>query len=402
MLQGPFRRRKLGPVAARMLRDELRDGCELGNGVRRVELLELGARHELRPPRVVRAEEVELAVVERAPEREAHPVGRAALGLKRVAHRPHERLYGALEGDVRRYHEVLRAVDERGKDRAAELALGLLACKRRDALDFGLAFRHEHGLLHRALAPLLYHLGIAHHLDLRAVLLLGHVGIASADHLPDGRAELVDVGRPEKNAGQPALRDAAEIALGRLDFDLLRVVVVRDVSGKRVLHHVGLVDRGEAARLALEERTLRLCALCGAGRDLEENRLRVVEEEVCEILELVGMRILLELADDRAERLRLGKNLDVDVEGTRALRGRAAAKGLAVAVARERLLRAKLALVAKWPLLPELASFAKRFLVSGRRAIALRSDFPYGDSGVLLRPIRGEVKRPERAEVEFR
>ena len=114
------------------------------------------------------------------------------------------------------------------------------------------------------------------------------------------------------------------------------------------------------------------------------------------------MRILLELADDRAERLRLGKNLDVDVEGTLALGRRAAAKGLAVAVAREWLFRAKLALFAEGALISELALLAKRLLVSERRAIALRSDFPYGDSGVLLRPIGGEVERPERTEVELR
>ena len=139
-------------------------------------------------------------MVERASEREAHVVRRAALKFERVAHRPHERLHRALHGDVGRDHEVLRAVDERRKDRAAELALGLLACERRNALDFGLAFRHEHSLLHRALAPRLDRLGIAHHLDLRAVLFLGHVGVASANHLLDNGVELMDVRRAEKLA----------------------------------------------------------------------------------------------------------------------------------------------------------------------------------------------------------
>ena len=114
------------------------------------------------------------------------------------------------------------------------------------------------------------------------------------------------------------------------------------------------------------------------------------------------MGVLLELADDRTERLRLGKNLDVDVERTRALGRRAAAKRLALAVAREWLLSAKLSLLAEGALFPKLALIAKRLLVSERRAIALRTDFPYGDSGVLLRPIGGEVERPERTEVELR
>ena len=169
-----------------------------------------------------------------------------------------------------------------------------------------------------------------------------------------------------------------------------------------MLHDILFLYRGEAARLTLAERLLRLRAFRGAGRDLEKDRAGVVEEEIGEILELVGVSVLLELADDRAERLRLGKNLDVDVERTRALGRGAAAKRLALAVAREWLLRAKLALFAEGALISKLALFAKRLLVSERRAIALRTDFPYGDSGVLLRPIGGEVERPERTEVELR
>ena len=183
-----------------MLRYELRDGRELGDRVRGVELLEVGARHELGASRVVGAEEVELAVVERAAQREAHSVRRAALRLERVAYGPHERLHRALKRDVRRDHEVLRPVDERGKDRAPELALRLLARHRRDAFRLGLALRKEHSLLRRALAPLLDRVRVAHHLDVRAVLLLGHVGVPGADHLAHRRVELVDVGRPEEDA----------------------------------------------------------------------------------------------------------------------------------------------------------------------------------------------------------
>ncbi len=102
------------------------------------------------------------------------------------------------------------------------------------------------------------------------------------------------------------------------------------------------------------------------------------------------------------QRLRLGKNLDVDVERTLALGCRAAAERLAVAVAREWLFRAKLALLAEGALISKLALLAKRLLVSERRALALRADLAYGDAGVLLRPIGGEVERPERTEVELR
>ena len=46
----------------------------------------------------------------------------------------------------------------------------------------------------------------------------------------------------------------------------------------------------------------------------EEYGLRIVQEEVREVLELEGVEVLLELADDRAERLGLGQHLDLDRE----------------------------------------------------------------------------------------
>ena len=79
MLKRSLVSRELGPVAARMLGDELRYGRELRNRVRGVEFLELGARDEFWATRIVRAEEVEFAEVERSPEREALLLRRAAL-----------------------------------------------------------------------------------------------------------------------------------------------------------------------------------------------------------------------------------------------------------------------------------------------------------------------------------
>ena len=67
-----------------MLGDERRDLRKLGNRVGGVKLLEFCARDELRTTRIVRTEEVQLAVVEGAAKREAHVVGGAALGLEGV------------------------------------------------------------------------------------------------------------------------------------------------------------------------------------------------------------------------------------------------------------------------------------------------------------------------------
>ena len=101
-------------------------------------------------------------------------------------------------------------------------------------------------------------------------------------------------------------------------------------------------------------------------------------------------------------RVSLILSYSVAADRSLALGRRAAAERLAVAVAREWLLRAKLALLAEGALISKLALFAKRLLVSERRTLALRADLAYGDAGVLLRPIGGEVERPERTKVELR
>ena len=403
MLQHALLLRELRLVAARMLGDELRHGRELGDRVRGVELLELRARDELGSARVVRAEEVELAVVKRAAERKAHARGDAALRLERVADRPDERLHRALERDFGSDHEVLRPVEERRQHVAPELALGLLARHRRDTLGLGLALRNKHRLLRRALAPLLDGVRVAHHLDARAVLLLGHVGVARADHLAHRRVELVDVRRPEKDAGKSALRHAAEVALGRLDLDHLRVVVVGEMRGQRMLDDILLLRGREAARLALAERRGGLVGL-RLRRDLEKDGSGVVQEEVREVLELVRVAVALKLAHDRAKRLRLRQHLHLGVERLGLLgeaRPAAVAEPLAVA---EGLAVAELLPVAEGLALPEWLAIAGRLPVAERLPVSLRpfgADLAHGHSGVFPRPVGREIERPERTEVEL-
>ena len=345
-----------------MLGNELRGLRELGNRVLGVELLVLDVGDELLSARVVGAEELELAVMERAPQREAHVVRRAALGLQRIVRRPLERLHRTLHRDFRGNHQVLRRAEHRRQDVPLELALGLLARQRLRTLLIGRALREEHRLLRRALAPLLDRVGVTHHLDVRAVLHLGHVRILRADHLLHDRVELVDVRRPEQDARKPALRDAVEVALRRLDLDLLGVVVIRQVRAHDVLNDVLFLRGRESARLALEESggggrcRRRMYGRILLRRDLQQDRRGIVEEEVREILQLIGMRIALQLADDGAERLRLRQHLHLDVERLRTiLKPRTAvkwlpARGLLVA---KRLLRAKGFALAKRLLIPE-------------------------------------------------
>ena len=57
-----------------------------------------------------------------------------------------------------------------------------------------------------------------------------------------------------------------------------------------------------------------------ARRYLEKHRSGIVQEEIREILELVGVEILLQLADYGAKSLCLGKNLDLRVKRLRTLR----------------------------------------------------------------------------------
>ena len=390
-------RRELRLVAAGMLGNELRGAGEFGNRMRGIERLVLKARDELRAARVVRAEEMELAVVERAAQREAHARRRAAFGLDRVVHRPDERLHRRLLNDVRRDHEVLRTLQERRQDRALELALGLFARQLRRALDLGLALREEDGLLRRALAPFLDRLRLAHHLNVRAVLVLGHVRELRPNHLLHRRVELVDVRRPKEDARKPALRDAAEIALRRLAVNHLRVVVVAEVRRERMRQDVLLARRGEPAGLALAEgRGLRVGGGGRTRRDLQQDRLGIVEEEIRELLEFVGVRIALQLADDRAERLRLGQNLHLAVERARTFPERLArAKGLAVAH--------RLAIT-------ERALLAHRLAVAERLAgpvptprlacpVGFGTNLSDTDPGTLLRPGGREVDGPEIKDV---
>ena len=376
---------------ARILRDELRHLREFGDRVLGVELLVVGVRHELGSARVVGAEELELAVVERAPESKAHVVGRAPLRLQRVLRRPLERTDGALHRHVGGDHQVLRLVEHRGQDRAAELRLHLVARQRLRTL--GGALLHVDRLLRRAFAPFLDRLRVAHHHEARTVVRLAHARIARADHLLDRRRKLVDVRRPQEHARQPALRDAVEIALRRLDLDLLRLVVVAEVRAQDVLHHVFLSRRRKRARLALVKRRARGRGAVRAllRRDLQEDRRGIVEEEVGQVLQLVGVVVALQLADDGAERLRLGQDLHLHVQRLRALEPRLVAEP-----ARRGVFAARCERLAR-------AAF-ERLVAARRKRLALRALVAHGAGladghlGVLLRPVGRKVERPQVQE----
>ena len=391
--------RELASVAAWMLGHELRRRRKLGNRVLGVELAVFDIGHELLPARVVRPEELHLAVVERASQRIAHGVGGTALGLQRVARRPLQRTNRALQRDVGRDHEVLRRVQQRGQDRALELALGLFA--RKALRVFGRALCEEQRALRRALAPRLDHLGVANHLDVGTVLLLGHVGIARPHHLAHHGVELVYVRRPEQLPGKPAPGHAAEVALRRLAVDLPRVVVVPEMRAKHMGHDVGLGKRCEPAGLALVENRRRL-ALRGAGRYLQQHRRRVVEKEVREVLQLVGVDVLLDAADDRPQGLRLRQQLDLGVERTLARHELPAVAGLP-AVAPELLaVAAELFAVA-----PERFPVNAKLLAVGKGSGPLlgtpappcvrrrRTDLSDANSSRLPRPFRREVDGPQ-------
>ena len=141
-------------------------------------------------------------------------------------------------------------------------------------------------------------------------------------------------------------------------------------------------------RQALRRRSLPLLVVRPARRNLQEDRRRVVEQEVREVLELVGVEILLELADDRAEGLRLRKYLDVDVKRLRTLLEPWLSVGETAPAVSEGLLPPESpAFTLKGLLLP-----VERLLFG---EVALRACFADGHPGVLLRPVGREVDRTE-------
>ena len=136
-----------------------------------------------------------------------------------------------------------------------------------------------------------------------------------------------------------------------------------------MIQDVLLPRRCETAGLALEERRCGPGSRIGRRRlrgDLQEDRLGIVEEEVREVLELVGVEVALQLADDRTERLRLGQNLHLTVERTRPLlEARTTVVRLAAfaEAATGRLVSERLALAERLPVAERLA-FAET--LSGR------------------------------------
>ncbi len=331
--------------------------------------------------------------MERAAQGEAHVVGRTALGLEGVLDGPLERPAGGLLREVRGDHEMLRGGEERGKEEAFEFAFGLfagelLSVRRTDATIgggfFGGGLRREERFLGGALAPLFDDLRVAHHLNARAVGLFGHVRKARADHLADGRVEFVDVRGSQKDAGESAFGDAIEIALRRFAGDFLGGVVIGEMRGERMGGDVRFGRGGEPAGFALMELSVRRV---GLGGDLEENGRGIVEEEEREILQFVGVGVLLELADDCAEGLCFGKDFDIDGERLHERPGRGTG---GVAVRRTAAAKAG------------FAAAALRQAPAVRTALLRTTALGRGDARVFFGPIGGEPEGAQGTQIELR
>ena len=224
---------------ARICSYKIGDLRELCDSVGRIKLFKFNSGHKFGAARVVGSEEVHLAVMEGAAQREAHVVGRTTLHFNGVLHCPLQRLHRALESDFGRNHEVLRHIEKLRKNHALKLGLGLLAIELTDILAGVL--RGEHDLLRRAAAPLFDRVAVANHFNMRAVFLLAHTGIARAENFAYGRVKLVDIGRPEKNSGKAALGDTIEITLRRLTLHLLGLVIFAKMALNGVSDHIRLV-----------------------------------------------------------------------------------------------------------------------------------------------------------------
>ena len=184
----------------------------------------------------------------------------------------------------------------------------------------------------------------------------------------------MDVGRTQQNAAQTAPGHYREIALGRLALYRLGHVIVAQMLGHQMVDHVLLVRRGKTARLALEklDRRLRL------GRDLEHHRLGIVQEKVRQILQLVGVGVVLDLADDGAQGARFRQNLDFRFE--RLLDGTGRTGGVGARFAVELARRTVVPFTDGTP------------LARVRTATARRGNFY---SGIFTRPIWSEIQRAQ-------
>ena len=145
-----------------------------------------------------------------------------------------------------------------------------------------------------------------------------------------------------------------------------------------MFQHIFLTGGGKAADFALDE------LLAALGRDLQQHALRIVEEEIGDVLKLIGVTVLLELADDRSQRLGLGQHLDLGVQRLEPL-GK-------TRLTLKRLLRKRLAGGILSIPAPLARTAVRRHVVGGAHA-------PHRYARILFRPIRGEIKRSQRTEI---
>ena len=123
-------------------------------------------------------------------------------------------------------------------------------------------------------------------------------------------------------------------------------------------------------------------------RNLKKNAREIVEEKVSEVFKLVGVAILLKLADNRAESLRVGKNLNIDRKRFRTRRKRCPTLKRFL----ERALAVLRSLAVKALTLRRLTiRIVRLFLAELPRGTCFTDDHP----GALLGPIGRKVYRAE-------
>ena len=369
--------RKLRLVATRIFGDELGDFGKFGDGVFGIKSAIFNAGDELRSLRIVGTEKFKLAMVECAAKREAHRIWATSLGLNCIANSPLQRLDGRLHRRIGGDHQPLGRINKRGQYRATKFPFRLLAGKFISA-----ALGDKHALARGTVAPTLDFLRIAHNLDARTIALLGHIGIASANHLLDGGIEFVDIGRSEQFAAKSTLCHAIEIPLRRFALDFLAIVIIAKMCVEDMGNNILFFGRSERANLALEKAHLAL------RRHLKENRLGIVEEELRQIPQLVSVGIALKLADDRPECLGLRQNFYFRFQRLDSFAHYATAI---------------IPALVEYPRIGTVRLCAFKF-VSGRTAIVvllakltrliLPGVFhaPKRNAGALARPVRGEIK----------
>ncbi len=355
-----------------------------------VELFQFSIRHKLWTPRIIRTEEMQLAVMERATQCKQHPIRRTLLGLNRIARRPQQRLRRRLQRHLQRHKRMLRRIHQRRQNRPLEFALSLFP--RQNCRVLTRALRRKNRPLRRARTPLLNRLRITHHLNVRTVLFLAHIRILRPNHLLHDRIELMHIRRPQQHTRKPALRHTIEIPLRRLTLNFLRVVVIPQMRIQNVRGDILFIQRGKSTRLAL----INLFAF-NIRRHPQQHRRRIIQEEIRKVFQLVRMVIILQLANNRPQRLRLRQHFHLGIKRFGLLPiGLPAALSKAAPLPVKRLLHERLTLrtLPATPVTITRLALGKtrRF----RRALAERY------ACILLRPIRREAKRTQCTQVDFR